>query len=268
MGAGKGVISSTVCEIRWYNRGMPLLDHFHPPLKLHRHWHAFHNAWATYLASDLNHRLPARYFAEANVQFGIEIDVATFEESGEKGGGSTSVKTVTKPAIWTPPLPTETIAFSTIGDIVEVQIYDTTGGPELVGAVEIISPSNKDRDAHRQAFVSKCLTYLQRGIGLVIVDIVTERHLNLHNDIIARIPDVALRPLSAGLYACAYHVLDRDGSIELDLWANPLTLGEPMPIMPLWIRGNFCVPLNLESTYQCTCQEYRIGVEIGREPAE
>jgi hypothetical protein len=60
---------------------MPLLDHFHPPLKLLRHWHAFHNAWATFIASDLNHRLPSRYFAEANVQFGIEIDVATFEES-------------------------------------------------------------------------------------------------------------------------------------------------------------------------------------------
>ena len=61
---------------------MPLLDHFHPPLSARRHWHAFHNAWATYLASDLNSLLPQGYFAEPNVQFGIEIDVATFEEAG------------------------------------------------------------------------------------------------------------------------------------------------------------------------------------------
>jgi hypothetical protein len=50
---------------------MVLLDHFRPPLSSRRHWHAFHNAWATYLATDLNQRLPAGFFAEPNVQFGI-----------------------------------------------------------------------------------------------------------------------------------------------------------------------------------------------------
>ncbi len=37
---------------------MVLLDHFRPPLSSRRHWHAFHNAWATYLATDLNQKLP------------------------------------------------------------------------------------------------------------------------------------------------------------------------------------------------------------------
>jgi hypothetical protein len=60
---------------------MALLDHFHPPLSIRRHWHAFHNAWATYIASDLNQRLPQGYFAEPNVQYGIEIDVAMFDET-------------------------------------------------------------------------------------------------------------------------------------------------------------------------------------------
>jgi hypothetical protein len=31
---------------------MGLLDHFRPPLSNRLHWHAFHNAWATYIASD------------------------------------------------------------------------------------------------------------------------------------------------------------------------------------------------------------------------
>ncbi|PON10703.1 hypothetical protein C2W62_48685 [Candidatus Entotheonella serta] len=51
------------------------------PLSLRRHWHAFHNAWATYVASDLNHRLPAGYFAEPHVQYGVEIGVAAFDET-------------------------------------------------------------------------------------------------------------------------------------------------------------------------------------------
>jgi len=58
---------------------MVLQDHFRPPLSVRRQWHAFHNAWATYISSDLNQRLPEGYFAEANVQFGIEIDVAAFD---------------------------------------------------------------------------------------------------------------------------------------------------------------------------------------------
>lgn len=49
---------------------MPLLDHFHPSLSERRHWHAFHNSWATYISSRLNHLLPVGYFAEANVQYG------------------------------------------------------------------------------------------------------------------------------------------------------------------------------------------------------
>src|ERR1700726_3649743 len=94
----------------------PLHDPFHPPLSMRRHWHAFHNAWATYLSSNLNRRLPAGYFAEPNVQFGIEIDVATLEESGRVPvEGSPS-------GLWSPPAPLQTVPFSIITDIVEVTV--------------------------------------------------------------------------------------------------------------------------------------------------
>jgi hypothetical protein len=33
---------------------MALQDHFHPPLSVRRHWHAFHNAWAANIAADVN----------------------------------------------------------------------------------------------------------------------------------------------------------------------------------------------------------------------
>ena len=68
---------------------MPLLDHFHPPLNLRRHCNAFHHAWATYISSDLNRALPEGYFAEPNIHFGIEIDVATLEggELSPSAGG-------------------------------------------------------------------------------------------------------------------------------------------------------------------------------------
>jgi hypothetical protein len=102
---------------------VPLRDHFHPPLSIRRHWQGFHNAWATYLASDLNRRLPPGYFAEPNIQFGIEIDVATFEESGGRpAGASRRMASEAVSASWSPPAPSLTIAFPFITDIVEVAV--------------------------------------------------------------------------------------------------------------------------------------------------
>jgi hypothetical protein len=98
---------------------IPLQDHFRPPLSLRRHWHAFHNAWATYLASDLNALLPEGYFAEPNVQFGIEIDVAAFEEGTPALSGTGG---------WSPPAPTQTIPFPVVTDVVEVLVYDSRAG--------------------------------------------------------------------------------------------------------------------------------------------
>src|SRR6266702_8813656 len=142
---------------------MALQDHFRPPLSIRRHWHAFHNAWATYLAADLNQGLPEGYFAEPNVQFGIEIDVATFEETGRDsfGGDGMDHKPVASGEGWAAPAPTLTIPISIITDAVAVLVYDREAGPTLAGAIELVSPANKDRPAHREAFVSKCEVYLQ-----------------------------------------------------------------------------------------------------------
>lgn len=229
---------------------MPLQDHFHPPLSVRRHWHAFHNAWATYLSSDLNRRLPPGYFAEANVQFGIEIDVAAFEEAGcgtpvESGG-------------WAPPAAVLSVPFALLTDIVEVAIYSSEAGPTLAGAVELVSPANKDRATHRDAFVSKCATYLQRGVGLVIVDVVTDRNANLHDELLARFLSPAPRPFGAALYTVAYRPVKRKEEPNLDIWAETLAVGRPLPTMPLWLRGGICLPVDLEATYERTCQEQRV----------
>src|SRR5262245_9728908 len=155
-----------------------LQDHFQPPLSLRRHWHAFHNAWATYLASDLNQRLPEGYFAEANVQFGIQIDVAAFEEPGalpQVAPSDGHDPSAGSHGGWAVPAPTLTVSIALLTDLVEVLVFDREAGPTLAGAIELVSPANKDRPAHRDAFVTKCAVYLQQGIGLILVDVVTDR---------------------------------------------------------------------------------------------
>jgi len=228
---------------------MTLLDHFRPPLSARRHWHSFHSGWSTFLASHLNEQLPEGYFAEPNVQFGIEIDVATFEE----GNGHGEITPT-----WDVPAPTQTLAVALLGDVVEVLIFSSEGGPTLAGAIELVSPSNKDRPEHRDAFVSKCATYIQQGIGLMMVDVVTERSADLHGTLVARLnPDE--KSASAQLYAASYRLVERSEATQLDLWHQPLSLDGCLPVMPLWLRGNLCLQVDLQATYERTCREQRIA---------
>jgi len=234
---------------------MVLLDHFRPPLNTRRHWHSFHNAWATYIAADLNRSLPEGYFAEPNVQFGIEIDVAAFDE-----GAQTVVPlSVNDRTAWRPAPPAQTVAFEPTAETVAISIFSNESGPTLAGAIELVSPANKDRPDHRQAFVAKCETYLRQGLGLVIVDVVTGRRANLHNELLDHLAAAEARS-SAELYATAYHVVERGEQSSLDIWLEPLALGEPLPTLPLWLMGGLCLPVDLKATYERTCVEQRIGL--------
>lgn len=220
-----------------------------------RHWHAFHNAWATYLSEDLNERLPPEFFAEANVQFAIEIDVAAFEETGQ--GGDAKASGLSRGG-WTPPAPMQTIPFPLVTDAVEVNVFHQEGGPVLAGAIELVSPANKDGPAHRQAFVSKCETYLQQSVGLVIVDVVTQRKGNLHDELLQRFTAEETTPLEVDLYAVAYRPVERDGNTSLDMWPQPLAVGRSLPTLPLWLRGGFCIAVDLDATYERTCRKQRV----------
>src|SRR5690606_29281942 len=99
---------------------MALRDHFLPPLSTHRRWSAFLNAWATRLTTDLNERLPERFFADPNVQFGIEFDVAAFEDPR----GSTA-----RPPSWQAGPPVATLPFPRTSDVVEVRVFGDEAGP-------------------------------------------------------------------------------------------------------------------------------------------
>src|SRR5262245_9187005 len=124
---------------------MPLLDHFHPPLRGTRRWEGFHSGWANTIALQLNRDiLPPDYFAEPQVHLGpqVEIDVATFE--GRRNGASQVAATAT--AVWAPPKPGLVAPVDLAHlDTYEVRLYLDEGGPQLRAAIELVSPSNKDR---------------------------------------------------------------------------------------------------------------------------
>lgn len=147
---------------------------------------------------------------------------------------------------WFPRPATLTLPFATSTDELEVLVHeDYPGELRIVAALELVSPRNKDRPEARSAFVSKCHGYLQKGIGVVIVDVVTNRNANLHEELMDRLGEPT--DLGGGdLYAAAYRPL----SGQLTAWYEPLRVGDPIPEMPLWVYGGFCVPLRLEQPYE------------------
>ncbi|MFO0965267.1 MAG: hypothetical protein U0793_06735 [Gemmataceae bacterium] len=242
---------------------MPLLDPFHPPLHGTRRWEGFHHSWATFIAKELNQGvLPSDYFAESEISLGpgVEIDVATLELPGGrvgKGEGTVAVWTPGKPKIATP------VSFAHLESF-EVKVFqDLGGGAELRAAIELISPANKDRRRSRLTFAAKCVGYLRNGIGLVIVDVVTSRNANLHDDLFRLLgvsKPAAFWRSPTGLYAVGYRACTGRKKPRLEGWPTALTLGKTLPTVPLWLAADLCVPLDLEASYVETCAGLRIAV--------
>jgi hypothetical protein len=239
---------------------MPLLDHFHPPVTSRYPWESFHSSWATRLADALNDSwLSPEFIAAEHAHTGsLEIDVATFERapSATNGPGATAVA----PRVWTPPPATRTMP-AVFPDTFEVRVFATTGGLTLVAVIELVSPSNKDRPEQRRAFAAKCAGYLFQGISLIVVDVVTTRRANLHNEIM-RVMEAGNDwdfPAETDLYAVAYRPVQREARSEIDLWTVPCALGEPLPTLPLRLTGDMFVPVDFEAAYHETCRRRRLA---------
>jgi hypothetical protein len=242
---------------------VPLLDHFHPPLSTGRHWEGFHARWASSIADALNlDLLPAGYFAEAQVHVGsrVEIDVATFERDvpAVPGNGGVATATVATKRTWSPPVPAMIIP-AIFPDSIEVLVLSSESGPTVVAAIELVSPGNKDRDEARTAFCAKCASYIQQGIGLMVVDIVTNRQANLHNELIALLEKGEEFLLPAGpLYATSYRPVRRAGADQIEVWSGPIAVGQALPLLSLALDKGMCVPLDLEAAYKDTCERSRL----------
>lgn len=243
---------------------MQLLDHFHPPLSAVRHWEAFHARWAAAIADALNDALlPVEYFAEVQVHVGgrVEVDVGTFAyaSAGVAQVPGTGIATATVEArAWAPPAPVMTMP-SVFPDSLEVLVVSTEAGPTLVAAIELVSPGNKDRPEHRRAFAAKCGSYLQQGVGLMIIDVVTNRQANLHNELVHLLGagEQFLLPPEP-LYAAAYRPMRQEDAAAVEVWPATLTVDQPLPLLPLPLDKAIVIPLDLAATYSEACQRSRL----------
>ncbi|OAI41659.1 hypothetical protein AYO40_02680 [Planctomycetaceae bacterium SCGC AG-212-D15] len=245
---------------------MPLHDHFHAPLSERRPWESFHTTWASSLADALNEDvLPPGYIALEQIHAGaaLEIDVATFANSGASSA-TPDGGTATAARIWTPSA-APVVLPATFPPSCTIEVISTEGGRTLVAAIELISPANKDRPASRRLFAGKCAAYLSRGMGLIIIDVVTSRQGNLHHELIDLMGlDPGFRPPSPGaLYGVAYRPLTEAGVGRIETWPLTLSVGQPLPTMPLSLGAELCVALDFEQSYLDACRRRRVDEALG-----
>jgi hypothetical protein len=242
---------------------MPLRDHFRSPLDDVHSWDELHGMWPATIVRNLNRILPEPYFAAPGVHLGTlyEIDVGAYREhspdarASESGNGGVAV------AAYAPPKPTLTLEPKLPSqDVYEVRIYDSRRNRRLVAAVELVSPSNKDRPETRGVFVSKVAELLKHDVCVTVVDVVSTSRVNLCAELMTFLEssEPALEEEPSPMYAATLRLRYEGRRRVLDSWYQPLTIGQALPALPLWLKEAMAISLDLESSYEETCRELRI----------
>lgn len=243
---------------------MPLFDHFRPPLYPHHHWESFHSNWATRIADVITAVLPPGFQVEEHTHAGpgFEIDVAAYERDTAPQDTNAAGPVLATQAVpeYAPPAPDGTMP-AAFPDTFEVRVFNTTAGLTLVAVIELVSPGNKDRPAERRAFAAKCAGFLAQGVSLIVMDVVTSRHANLHNDLIRLMEANPELEFAADvvLYAVSYRPVQRGEQGAIELWRRPLAVGEALPILPLRLTGDLFVAVDFEAAYQEACRRRRLA---------
>jgi hypothetical protein len=121
---------------------------------------------------------------------------------------------------------------------------------QLVAAVELVSPRNKDHLSTRATHLSRYVGYLLQAVHLLLVD-VHRRPLNFSfADRIAEEMEIRQPPCPPPM-AVAYRVGERaaTGGRFLAIWRRPLPVDGTMPRVVLPITVDFSVSVDLEQTY-------------------
>lgn len=238
---------------------MPLRDHFHlPDMKL-ASWEEVHGMWPSLMAMRLNTILPPEYRSGVKIHLGtlVELDagVSELDEAREVDDSVTNAALAWEAANPTLLLETDELTPPEY----EVRIYDERQGRQLVAAVEIVSPRNKDRQSARNQFVAKCHTLLQQQVCVVIVDPVTTPSGNLFAELAERLEAEPPSSANSSIYAVSMRLVSVNGRVRVEIWEHVLEVGATLPTLPLWITDTKYVALELERTYQETCKGLRIN---------
>ena len=216
-------------------------------------FHDFHQRWISAIASTLNDgRMPEDFYAlSEQVAEGPKPDVVALESrESEQAWDPERLRDRAIAVLDQPPKVKYTEAqereiYAESADRVAVYYVN---GDRIVAYIEIVSPGNKHSPLEVKKFVEKCSQGLDRGIHLVIVDILPPGKHDPHG-------------IHSALWKYRYsesHGVTADEPLGLSSYRvddvpyayfQPLAVGQPLPEMPVFLIPTHYVNIPLEQTY-------------------
>jgi Protein of unknown function (DUF4058) len=218
-------------------------------------FHAFHHSWITFIQDSLNSGiLPPDYYALAEqVARPTVPDVLTLQTTngihdqdrlGEPIGGAVAVATAPPRVRLSDRVEPEPFTHRQKSVVVRHATDD-----RIIAVIEILSAGNKSSNKELQAFLTKAVDFLDRGVHLLLIDLHprTKRDPEgIHPAIWAEVcgmpqPMPPDKPLTLAAY---------DAGPPTTFYVEPVAVGDTLIDMPLFLAPGWYVSLPLEATYQ------------------
>lgn len=219
-------------------------------------FHDFHQVWSVEIRNALNRGLlPAGYAAlvEQRVD-GPEPDVIAVEidEDAERGSGPSGLSGTTA----TLASPRTRIVQQLKSDATRyaekanrISIRHALG--DVVAVIEIVSPGNKNTQSALRSFVQKAARLIKSGIHLLIIDLFPPSDRDPAGLHAAVCDELGVETTATGLPAPLMLASYQAGP-DITAYLEPLSLGQPLPDMPLFLTRQAHVLVPLETTYATT----------------
>jgi hypothetical protein len=223
---------------------MPLHD-----WKDDRGWNGVHLLWLAELVRSVQPRLPAGYRTYVGSVPALSIDTPN-------GRPDLYVRQWTNPPIEPSVSSPSATAVEPDHEVVATFTFDPQRAihierhGQLIAAIEIVSPRNKDRPKSRDRYLSRYNGYIQQGVHLLLVDVLPRpANFSFADDLGADL-GFALEPCPVP-YAVSYRVGEPvpEGTL-IAFWRRLLTVGEPLPTIPLALDTHHQIDIDLEQTYR------------------
>ena len=125
---------------------------------------------------------------------------------------------------------------------------------QLIAAIELVSPRNKDRSDSKETYTNRYLGYLRFGVHLLLVGVLPRPRSFSFADALAAGTGLDMPPMPSP-FAASYMVggpipVGDDMGSDIGVWPRPLRVGEPLPTLPLPLSLYQSVTTDLEQTYQ------------------
>ena len=212
-----------------------------------RGWDGLHLFWLTQMIDWIQPRLPAGYRAYVGSVPALTID-------SSNGRPDVGVRQ------WSPDPTAAGLKAGSVGEPDQEVVATFTLDPQkaihidwhgqLIAAIELVSPRNKDRPSARTRYLGRYVGYLRQGVHLLLIDALPRPAGFSFADAIADDLGIAMEPTPTPC-AVSFRVGEPlpDGTLVAS-WRRPLQVGQPLAVIPLALDTKQAISIDLEHTYQ------------------